>query len=185
MNDRSRILKRLRLPGSAPKLLRRTRLCASRKNALPRFSLRYLLADKAYLSEDVLGMLWKNCVKAVIPVKSRWDAETKKAYEPCRELADWYDNKPRLFDEFYRLRSKIEGLFSLVKRLADGYCWSRGRPRVGILSTAWENETLCKLIYMNLRITVQLQEETGVEIDYQLRSRFFPPPDEPLIQREP
>jgi len=154
--------------------------------ALPRFNLRFLLADKAYLSEDIIGMLWRKCIKAVIPVKSRWDPETKKVYyEPCKELADWYDSKPRRFDEFYRLRPKIEGLFSLVKRLADGYCWSRGRPREGPVSTAWENETLCKFIYMNLRTTVQLQEETGIEIDYQLSSRFFPPPDEPLIQRDP
>lgn len=156
-------------------------------NALPTFNIRFLLADKAYLAEKtVLGPLWERSVKAVIPVKFRWDAETKKDYyEACKELADWYDNRPRLFDEVYRLRPKIEGLFSLTKRLADGFCWSRGRPRDDAdFSTAWQNETLCKFIYMNLRTTVLLEEETGTEIDYQIRSRFFPQPDEPLIRHD-
>lgn len=71
-----------------------------------------------------------------------------------------------------------------MKRFADGYCWSRGRPRDGDLSTAWQNETLCKFIYMNLRTTIRLQVEMGVEVNYQLRSRFFPSPDEPLIRRD-
>lgn len=154
-------------------------------DALKTFSIRFLLGDKAYLSENVLGALWQRSIKAVIPVKSRWDVETKKTYyEPCMELVKWYDERPRLFDGCYRLRSKIEGLFSVLKRVADGYCWSRGRPREGDLSTAWQNETLCKFIYMNLRTTVLLQEETGVEIDYRVPSRFFPPPDEPLIQQD-
>jgi hypothetical protein len=88
-------------------------------------------------------------------------------------------------DEYYRLRPKIEGLFSLLKRVSEGYCWSRGRPRTDVpVSTAWQNELLCKFIYLNLRTTVQLQEQTGVSIDYLLSSRFFPPPDEPLIRKE-
>ena len=52
------------------------------------------------------------------------------------------------------------------------------------MSTAWKNETLCKFIYMNLRATVLLEEETGVDIDYRLSSRFFPPPDEPLLRAD-
>lgn len=152
------------------------------------FGLRFLLGDKAYLSEDHLGWLWERGIKATIPVKSRWDPETKtKYYEACKYLAEWYDKREREFDEVYRLRPKIEGLFSLLKRLADGFCWSRGRPSSSKAgpSTAWKNETLCKFIYMNLRATVLLQEETGYTIDYLVHSRFFPPPDEPLLKADP
>jgi hypothetical protein len=47
-------------------------------------------------------------MRAVIPVKSRWDAETKNIYyEAAQNLAEWYDKRPRDFDEFYRLRAKI------------------------------------------------------------------------------
>ena len=154
-------------------------------DALKRFTLQFLLGDKAYLSEKVLGALWERRIKAVIPVKSRWDIETKKTYyDPCMELVKWYDEKPCIFDEFYRLRSKIEGFFSTLKRVADGYCWSRGRRREGDLSIAWQNETLCKFIYMNLRATVQIEEETGIDIDYRFPARFFPRPDEPLIRHD-
>lgn len=72
-----------------------------------------------------------------------------------------------------------------MKRTADGYCWSLGRKR-GVNNankpcTAWMNELLCKFIYVNLRTTVNLQEETGVKIDYLVPSRRFPAPDEPLL----
>jgi hypothetical protein len=161
------------------------------------FNLKFFLADKAYLSEDVLGWLWDLGIRACIPVKSKWDLATKTIYyEAARALVEWYDGRPRSFDEFYRLRPKIEGAFSLLKRLATGFCWSRGRGRrdkaTGKLRfdqsvtkhgpcVAWQNETICKFIYTNLRATVTLEEETGVEIDY-TTSRFFPPPDEPLIR---
>ena len=148
------------------------------------FALRFLLGDRAYLSEGILGWLWERGLRAVIPVKSKWDPETKREYyEAARFLAEWYDERPREFDEVYRLRPKIEGLFSLMKRLADGFCWSRGRPRNGREQpTAWKNEVLCKFIYLNLRATVTLGEETGYrDIEHRNHDRFFPAPVQPLL----
>jgi hypothetical protein len=150
------------------------------------FSIRFLLGDKAYLSEEILGFLWELGMRAVIPVKSRWDAETKNIYyEAAQNLAEWYDKRPRDFDEFYRLRAKIEGLFSLLKRLAQGFCWSRGRPRLdGEPIVAWQNEVLLKQIFINLRTTVTIGEETGFhDIEHQNHGRFFPPPLKPLLHR--
>ena len=167
--------------------------------ALKTFNIRLLLGDKAYLAGNLLGELWKRGVKACIPVKSRWDAETKGIYfEIARNLVKWYDETPRKFDEFYRFRTKIEGLFSIIKRVAQNYCWSRGRARKGVKGklhfdqqmtedgpcVAWMNESLCKFIYMNLRTTVTLEEETGIDIDYQIESRFFPAPDKPLLLKD-
>jgi hypothetical protein len=72
--------------------------------------------------------------------------------------------------------------------------WSRGRgykhpdgsytyePMKNGPCTAWVNEALCKAIYMNLRTTNTLQEETGQEIDYLVPGRCFPPPAEPLLR---
>ena len=154
----------------------------------PAFALRFLLGDRAYLSEGSLGWLWERGLRAVIPVKSKWDPETKRQYyEASRYLAEWYDNRPREFDEIYRLRPKIEGLFSLMKRLADGFCWSRGRPRTGDQQpTAWKNEVLCKFIYLNLRATVTLGEETGYrDIEHRNHERFFPAPVKPLLINQP
>lgn len=153
--------------------------------ALKTFELKFLLADKAYLSDAALGWLWKHGLRAVIPVKKRWDYKTKDHYEAAAHLANWYDKRRRDFDEVYRLRSKIEGLFSLLKRMANGFCWSRGRPRGPNAvepCTAWKNETLAKFIYLNLRATVSLEEETGVTVNYLVPDRRFPKPAKPLLR---
>jgi hypothetical protein len=103
-------------------------------------------------------------------------------------LVTWYNaDNNREFHEVYRLRTKVEALFSVLKRTADGYCWSRGRGRkeanADSICTAWKNELLCKFIYLNLRTTVSLEEEPGYKMDYLVPSRSFPKPDIPLDQR--
>jgi hypothetical protein len=157
------------------------------------FSLRYLLGDKAYLSEQIVGRLFHMGIQAVVPIKKGWDGlNMKQFYEPYQALVRWYNDHQADFHEHYRLRPKIESYFSLVKRVAEGFCWSRGRPRkdadgypVGNSKepcTAWINETLCKVIYVNLRLTVQFEIATGYRMSY-LTDTFFPslPPDEKLI----
>ena len=160
-----------------------------------KFNLRYVLADKAYLSENVVGRLWQMGMQAVIPIKKRWDGESMKHfYEPFQYLVRWYDDRQADFHNAYRLRPKIEGYFSLVKRVSSGFCWSRGRPRKGADGklhfggnadgpcVAWQNETLCKLIYVNLRLIVQYEIATGYRMNFQTDT-FFPsiPEDDKLI----
>jgi hypothetical protein len=150
------------------------------------FALEHVLADKGYLSENNVGWLWDRGIKAIIPVKKEWKAETKEIYfEACQELVQWYDHRQYSFHEAFRFRVKIESLFSHLKRISDGYCWSRGRPRqAGSLETpcdAWINELLCKFIYINLRSTVTREEMTALTIDYLALDKYFPMPLEPLI----
>ncbi len=152
------------------------------------FPLQFLLGDKAYYGEHHLNWLWNEYgIRAFIPVKKNIIGRATNQYEfnPVADLIQRYDGSRRDFQEVYRLRPKIEGFFSMLKRLADDYCWSRGRPRdiknADDPCTAWKIETLCKIIFMNLRATVTLQEETGYQIDYPIEERFFPPPAEPLI----
>ncbi|HTU80769.1 MAG TPA: transposase [Candidatus Acidoferrales bacterium] len=152
------------------------------------YSLQYLIADKAYLSEEVLKFLWSRGIKAAVPLKKGyWEDDSRTYHECISELVEWFDrNNNRDFHEFYRLRAKIEALFSLMKRMTGGYCWGRGRPRLmksGDPCTAWKNEVLCKCIYMNLRTTVTLTHETGIKIDYGVPDRRFEAPTEPLIKR--
>ena len=158
-----------------------------------KFNLRYLLGDKAYLSEQIVGRLWQMGIQAVIPIRKGWDGlKMKQFYEPYQALVEWYDKRQPDFHEVYRLRPKIEGYFSLIKRVAEGFCWSRGRPRKDADGypvansvepcTAWINETLCKVIYVNLRITVQFEIATGYRMNY-LADTFFPtlPEDDKLV----
>jgi hypothetical protein len=156
-------------------------------NALKTFSLKYLLGDKAYLSGPALEALWEKGIKAVIPIKKGWYKDKTGSYhEAITNLVRWFDaDNNRLFHEVYRLRPKVEALFSLLKRMSGGYCWSRGRSRkeanADVISTAWQNELLCKFIYLNLRTTVTLEEETGYEIDYMISEKRFPKPSAPLL----
>lgn len=160
------------------------------EDALGIFPLEYLLADKAYLTAKIPQWLadQSSPIKAVIPIKKNHFKEEKGTYgEALTELIEWFNkDENRDFHELYRLRPKIEGLFSLLKRLTGTYCWSRGRKRKATNAKApciaWINEMLCRFIYLNLRATVTLEEETGVRIDYLVASRYFPAPDEPLIK---
>lgn len=159
------------------------------------FALDYLLADKGYLSERHVRWLFDDCnIKAVIPAKKGMEPRTRtEHFEWYNDMIRWQRENQRDFHEIYRLRAKIEGFFSYLKRVTDGYCWSRGRPvndangnpvtRDFTPPVAWVNESLCKFIFMNLRITATLEEETGTRIDYAIPERFFRAPSEPLLTR--
>lgn len=159
------------------------------ESAVGTFPLEYLLGDKAYLTEQTPTWLAERGIKAVVPIKKRWFRDENKSYsEALTHLVEWFDrNDNRDFHEVYRLRSKVECLFSVLKRTADGCCWSRGRkrrpPNGNEPCTAWINELLCKFIYVNLRATVNLEAETGIRIDYRVPSRRYPAPDNPLLFR--
>lgn len=125
----------------------------------------------------------------MIPIKKRWFRDQDRTYnEPLAALVEWFDrNENRDFHEVYRLRSEIECLFSILKRVADGYCWFRGRKRqiqnANEPCTAWINEVLCKFIYVNLRTTVNLEELTRIKSDYLIPARRFPSPNDPLLRK--
>jgi hypothetical protein len=165
------------------------------ERALEVFNLQVLLADKGYHSFEHIRQLWTTYgIRAFVPVKKNIvRRERTEIWDPVTELIIMFDDHQREFHEIYRLRPKIEGFFSCLKRIAGEHCWSHGRPRKlpdgqiipvdNSLSpcTAWKNETLCKLIYMNLRTTISLQEETGYVVDYLGDRIFFPEPAVPLI----
>lgn len=143
------------------------------------FSLTHILADRAYLSEETLG--WSDeqfGIKAVIPIKKKWDPDTKQRYyEVCREAVERYDKRRKEFDEEYRFRAKVEAVFSVIKRMFCGYLWSKGRPNEvdeNGLCQAWRNETICKIIAYNLRCAVIQEKKTGVETNFLIPNRFFP-----------
>ncbi|HEX3462512.1 MAG TPA: transposase [Candidatus Elarobacter sp.] len=165
--------------------------------AIKQFNLQYLLADKAYFGAPLVRWLWDEAgIKPVIPTKKRVEKRAQtEIFDPYIDMIMWYDqNENRDFHEVYRLRPKIEGFFSLLKRVAQGYFSAKGRPRRGpdgVLRyepmadgpcTAWKNEALCKFIFMNLRTTTRLEDETRLIIDYLIPERCFPKPAEPLLR---
>jgi hypothetical protein len=80
------------------------------------FALRYILADKAYLSEQNIGRLHEMGVKAVVPVKKRSDGKNmKQFYEAFRALVS--DPKSNLTSHFLKaLQLDFAGLEAAHER---------------------------------------------------------------------
>ena len=107
----------------------------------------------------------------------------KVYYEAFQHLIERFDKRQQDFHEKYRFRAKVESYFSLLKSVTSGFCWSRGRPRKDAAGatisnslepcTAWKNETLCKVTYVNLRVTVTHELSTGYHMSY-VSDTFFP-----------
>lgn len=157
------------------------------EEAIKQFHLQYLLGDKAYFAKAVFNWLWTKGIKAVVPTKKKVHKPTRTLiYDAYTEAVIWFDEFRRAFDEVYRLRPKIEAFFSALKRAAQDFCWSRGRyPEDADPNhpcVAWKNEALCKFLFLNFRTTNSLEHETGVQIDYTIPERCFPPPTVPLLQ---
>ncbi len=132
----------------------------------------------------------------MISVKKNIERPTKTvSYDPYFELVVWHDDRQRDFHEAYRLRPKIESLFSALKRAAQRYCWSRGRPHKGPDGerlenaaqpcTAWINEALCKFIFMNLRTTARLEERPATASTTSFRIDSFQRRHNHCSQRNP
>ena len=89
------------------------------------------------------------------------------------------------FDEVYRYRSKIESVFSAVKRTMGWHLRMRlsnaekatidgGDPdRIGI---GRENELLARFIVWNLRILVLLEKVHDQDVNFFLETKFRPLP---------
>jgi len=153
--------------------------------ALEMVPVKYVLADKAYLSGPHYQKLKNLGVQAVIPIKKGWGKdENSEFYETCKDLIEWFTERNRDFHEIYRFRPLIESFFSHLKNVADGFCWSQGM-RLPVPDdepiTAWINEALCKIIYLALRTTVSLKAQTGTTIDYLFPDRCFPEAADPLV----
>ena len=70
------------------------------KRALKVFGLSFLLGDKAYLAEEVVGRLWSWGLQAVIPIKKKIDVATKaRWYVPYAHLVEWHDDRQADFHE--------------------------------------------------------------------------------------
>ncbi len=117
----------------------------------------------------------------------RRDRTVTRRRRPARSVAETLICLPPLH-KYYRVRVKIESFFSLLKRVADGYCWSRGRSSKNADGeavgndlepcVAWQNEALCKVIYVNLRLILQWELATAYRMNF-LKDTFFPPlPDD-------
>jgi hypothetical protein len=148
--------------------------------------LQFGLGDKAYLSEANIQHTADLGMRPIIPIKRNWNPTTKKS-KAALELYELYTKDIAVFEEIYRYRGKIEGVFSAVKRVCGHYIWSRGtrwpygpptRKQFERARTAYENEILAKFIVLALRRLVTLEKLHDAEIDFSNSESLQPLPAE-------
>jgi Transposase DDE domain len=150
------------------------------------WTLNFALGDKAYLSEKNIQAADDLGIRAVIPIKRAWRRETKTS-KAAQELYDLYVDAIEVFEEIYRYRSKIEGVFSAVKRVCGHYLWARGsrwpygppsKEQFERARTAFENELLAKFVILSLRRLVTLEQLHDELIDFSNNDSLQPLPPE-------
>ncbi len=149
--------------------------------------LRYALGDKAYLSDDNIIICDSLGIKAIIPIKVNWNPTNKKSTGAI-ELYDMYTQHNDAFEEIYRFRSKIEGVFSSMKRTTSSFFRSHGTrvpkgevftdEQVARANVAFENELLAKCLVHSLRRIVVLEKIYDDPMSFARNTAFLPMPSE-------
>ena len=121
---------------------------------------------------------------------TRYGRATYQSTEAAQWLWDFFNDPQRfaegvVFDDIYRYRSKIESVFSAVKRTTGWHLRmrlssfekatiDRGDPdRIGV---GRENELLARFIVSNLRILVLLEKLHDQDVSFFLETKFRPFP---------
>ena len=150
-------------------------------------NLQYALGDKAYLSDNNIGVCDELGIKAWIPIKIKWDP-TNKTSTGVIDLFVTYTEENAFFEEIYRFRSKIEGVFSSMKRTTSSFFRSHGTrvpkgkvftdEQVAHANIAFENELLAKCLVHSLRRIVVLEKLHDEPIRFAVSTAFNPMPAE-------
>lgn len=123
------------------------------------FNMKEVSADKGYLSDRNLGIIFAHGAIPFIPFK-RNSKEKLENHLPIWGIMFRFfrDNKEE-FNRHYHKRSNIESVFSMMKRKFGIYV--RGRT-----SQAQENEVLCKALCHNICVLIQEMFELGIKVDF-------------------
>lgn len=158
------------------------------------WDLKYALGDKAYLSDKNLEIALKLGIQAIIPIKAKWDIATKNS-PAAKWLFEIYTTNIAFFENIYRYRSKVEGVFSAVKRTCGHYLWARGvalpkdreptRDEIPRARLSYETEIVAKFLVLNLRTLVMLEELHGEKVNFAAHRAFQPIPKEYCVTDEP
>lgn len=155
----------------------------SSKTIWPRASV--VLGDALYSDNPRISAASAAGFRLVSP--TRYSRGAYQTSDDARWLWDFYNQSEQFtdcarFDDVYRYRSKIESVFSAVKRtmgwhlrmrLANADLSSRGTSPDWI-GLGRENELLARFIVWNLRVLVLLEKLHDQTVDFALETRFRP-----------
>jgi transposase len=121
------------------------------------FTIKEVVADKAYLSNDNLEMVQDLGGTAFVPFKTNsLSGEPGGLWE---KMYHYYNFRRDEFLKHYHQRSNAESTFSMIKAKFRDHARSR-------TDVAMRNEVLCKFICHNICCVIQSQCELGIEANF-------------------
>ena len=151
---------------------------------------KWALADKGYLSALNVALTEARNMIPIIPIMSNWNVD-KDHPEGVTALISMYFDHPELFDELYRYRSKIESVFSAIKRTSGWHTRAHFRPiqdveiakyaidpRIAKIGIGRVNEIKARFVAHNCRQLVTLEHLHETRVSFVANGRFAPLPRE-------
>jgi transposase len=130
------------------------------KNTSKNFRIKEVSADKGYLSERNLGIIFAHGAIPFIPFKGHVKNTSENRLPIWNIMFRFFRDNKEEFMRHYHKRSNVESVFSMMKR-KFGPC-VRGKS-----SESQENEILCKALCHNLCVLIQEMFELGIKVDFQ------------------
>jgi len=124
------------------------------------FIMKEVSADKGYMSEKNLGIIFDNGAIPFIPFIRSVRKTSEDRLPIWNAMFRFFRDNNDEFMQHYHKRSNAESVFSMMKRKFGSNLRTRN-------SLAQENEVLCKALCHNICVLIQEMFELGIKVDFQ------------------
>ena len=124
------------------------------------FIMREVSADKGYLSQKNLGIVFDNGAIPFIPFIRSVRQTSEDKLPIWNAMFKFFKDHKEEYMQHYHKRSNAESVFSMMKRKFGSNLRARN-------SLAQENEVLCKALCHNICVLIQEMFELGIKVDFQ------------------
>ena len=129
-------------------------------NTSKNFIMKEVSADKGYLSEKNLGIIFNHGALPFIPFLKSVRKTSEDKLPIWNAMFRLFRDHKEEYMQHYHKRSYAESVFSMMKRKFGSNLRARN-------SLAQENEVLCKALCHNICVLIQEMFELGIKVDFQ------------------
>ncbi len=129
-------------------------------NTAKNFIMKEVSADKGYMSEKNLGVIFDNGAIPFIPFIRSVRKTSEDRLPIWNAMFRFFRDNNDEFMQHYHKRSNAESVFSMMKRKFGSNLGTRN-------SLAQENEVLYKALCHNICVLIQEMFELGIKVDFQ------------------
>lgn len=136
------------------------------RNTAENFEMDEVVADKGYISERNLQIIFKNGAIPFIPFKRDMKNANKHRSIIWQTMFRFFQEHKEEYMKHYHQRSNAETVFAMMKRKFGDYVRTKN-------SLAQENEILCKALCHNICVLIQEMFELGIKVDFEETAQDF------------